>query len=231
MPTTSTRALRDTITNILDFLVESELALHANPVALTPTRVTFHRHDPDAPFLADRNPPSVEHYRNWINTGTYSAVLLDGALLQMTYDVEGGRVVGHRLAYIPCPYALNAELMDEGVPIGDIVDLHDGESPILASPVRFDFDPASARPGHPPAHLTINGSDCRIAVVAAMHPLQFVDFVFRNFYPALWRAQAPFFADAATRQVPHRIAPLDEPHVPHLAWVRVAALPRPSAAR
>jgi hypothetical protein len=228
MTTTSTRALRDAITNILDFLVESELALYANPVAFTPTRVTFHRHDPDAPFLADRKPPSIEHYRAWIDSGTYSAILFDGALMQMTYDIEGGNVVGHRLAYVPCPYALDPELIEEGVPIGDIVELHEGDAPILASPIRFDFDPGSARIGHPPAHLTVNGADCRIAIVAAMHPMQFVDFVFRNFYPSLWKAQAPFFIDAAMRQIPHRITPLDEPHVPHLAWTRGSASARPS---
>jgi hypothetical protein len=88
----------------------------------------------------------------------------------------------------------------------------------LRSPVRFDYDPSAAAPGHPPAHMTINAADCRIACVSPMHVLRFVDFVFRNFYRALHTAHRDFFAKASTRHVGQRVLNDDEALGMHVMW-------------
>src|SRR5690606_23090790 len=107
-------------------------------------------------------------------------------------------IVGHRLAYVPCPFRIDQELLLEGIPVADVIEEYiDTKEEIqkisLKSAVRFDFDPFSAKPGHTAAHMTVNSSDCRIACVAPLHALRFVDFVFRIFYSGLHHAHRDFF--------------------------------------
>lgn len=221
----TTRSLCDSIRNALDFLVEAELLLYANAVAQRSTRVTWHPHR-HVPFPHGSDPATVDQYLAWVSAGHYTAALPEGSLLQLTYDVEGGEITGHRLAYVPCPVLDQAQLIQEGEPIVDVVDAYLAAGPasavVLRSPIRFDFDPAAAKPGHPAVHLTINGSDCRIACHAPMHPYQFIDFVYRHFYPQLWSAAEDWF-DAASRRV-YDTGWLtdDERSLPHVAWQRAA---------
>lgn len=207
--------------NVLDYLVEAELAIYANEVSVGATRVAWHAHNPVAGFLTRRDHATLEQYLHWVISGAYSTILLDGSLLQITYDIESGQVVGHRLAYIPCPFVLDTDLLREGEPLADIVEMYRDANPqdmALRSPVRFDYDPSAAKAGHPAAHMTVNSADCRIACAAPMHILRFVDFVFRNFYPALHAAHRDFFAAAATRHLSNRVLADDDYVHPHLMW-------------
>lgn len=107
-----------------------------------------------------------------------------------------GEVVGHRLAYMPCPYDVAAELLAQESLL-DAIELYDGSSDILLrSQLRFDFDPRASAPGHPAAHFTFNSPHCRIACVAPVHIMRFLDFVFRHSYPAQRRFHESFFAPA-----------------------------------
>ncbi|MGK3957607.1 DUF2290 domain-containing protein [Arthrobacter sp. R4] len=185
---------------------------------MSPSRVSFHVYDPTADFLTSRAHPTLDQYLAWIQSGAYSVILFDGSLLQLTYDVSGGAVSGHRLAYIPCPYELDLDLLAEGEPIADIVELHIGQVPVLRSPIRFDFDPAAAKPGHPATHMTLNATSCRIGCIAPMHALRFVDFVFRNFYSDLWEAHWPFFESAERRHIGTRTLAETDRRIPHFSW-------------
>lgn len=214
---TSSRSVANDVRNVLDFLQESDLALYVNAVDERPDRVTFHRHDPTAEFLINHNHPDIDQYRRWVEVGAYSAVLPDASLLQLTYDIAGGEISGHRLAYIPCPFEVDSELL-ESEPILDVVDLHRSNDPLLRSPIRFDFDPSSAKPGHPAAHMTMNGMDCRVACVAPVHPLRFVDFVFRHFYPAMWSSHPRFFETAPYRHFGKAVLADEDRTGLHLMW-------------
>jgi hypothetical protein len=216
----TSRALRDQIRNALDFLGEAELIIYATTVALRNTRVTWHAMS-TAPFGFDSYATAGQYLR-WVNAGHYSAALPDGSLLQMTYDVEAGDVTGHRLAYIPCPVLVDHALLKEGEPIGDVVEVY-LEGPAtsavaLRSPIRFDFDPSAATTGHPAAHLTINGPECRIACVAPMHPYRFIDFVYRHFYPDLRDAQRAWFVEAERRILGARVLADHDSRTPHVTW-------------
>jgi hypothetical protein len=215
---TTTRIVRDDVKNTLDYLVDGELALYANEVSITGTQVSFHRHQTDRVFLNSHQHPTIGQYRAWIAAGAYSAVLFDGALLQITYDVNGGRISGHRLAYIPCPYDIDISLLATGEPVADIVDLYRDEDAAFRSPIRFDFDPRAAKAGHPAVHMTFNGSDCRIGCIAPVHVLRFTDFVFRHFYASLWAAHRPFFAASAWRHVGQASMDTNSRRTPHLMW-------------
>jgi hypothetical protein len=219
--------VRDEVANVLDYLAEAELILNINPVSVAErvegarqgTRISWHSHDPKADFLVTRQYGTIEQYLHWVTTGAYSAVLLDASLLQITYDLIGSDVVAHRLAYTPCPFIVDTEFLEEGNPIDEVMGMYVALSDVaLRSPIRFDYDLRAAKGNHPAAHLTLNSADCRIACVAPMHVLRFVDFIFRHFYPALWNAHSPFFDAASWRHMGSPIITSEDRTSPHLMW-------------
>lgn len=219
--------MKDDIANVLDYLADAELALNINPVSTREwaaaskrvRRLSWHGHDPHTDFLVTRQHGTIEQYLHWVLGGSYSAVLLDASLLQITYDLVGNDVVGHRLAYIPCPFIIDTEFLEEGNPIDEVVGMYvEISDVVLRSPIRFDYDLKAAKARHPAAHLTLNSADCRIACVAPMHVLRFVDFVYRNFYPALWDAHSPFFKAAEWRHLGDPVIASEDRISPHLMW-------------
>ncbi len=233
---TTTRSLRDEVKNVLDYLSNAELTLYTNPVSMSATGVAWHAHKQQAEFLITRE-HTYEQYLIWVENGSYSALLRDASLLQISYEVRDGKIVAHRLAYVPCPCIVSQDLLDalleEGHSIDEIVSLCEhARDVVFRSPIRFDYDAANAKPGHPASHMTINSPDCRIACVAPMHVLRFVDFVYRNFYPKLWSAHASFFAEAAWRHIGDGVIVNDERTHLHMAWdTRATATSAPPTRR
>ena len=216
---TTIRVIRDQVKNVLDYLQDADLALYCNEVSMHGTRVSWYSYDAAAEFLITRRDATIEQYLHWLRAGSFSAILLDASLLQISYDVHGERVIGHRLVYVPCPFQADATLLNQGEPVFDVVSLYDNLADVvLRSPLRFDYDPNAAAPHHPAAHLTVNSPDCRIACVAPMHVHRFIDFVFRHFYPRLWHAHSGFFAEAAWRHVGERVLSDEDRTTPHLMW-------------
>lgn len=187
------RAAANEIQNFLDYLMKSEIALYANPAVANRGLVSWPSRG-DGRFLERRGRPSVRDYRHWLETGAYSAVLSDGALLQISYWFDRD-LSGHRLAYVPFPYHADAEALRTW-DIQEIVESYDGasaESVVLASAVRFDYDARAAGPDHPATHFTINTEGCRVPCAAPMRLGHFVGFVFGNFYQDYWRLH-PFLS-------------------------------------
>lgn len=180
----TSRSVRDEVQNYLDYLLAAGIALLIEPVVVHnggvsyPNRGTFDVH---------RSGLGWRSYEAWVSRREYSAILFDGSLLQISYGVEHGGISNHRLAYVPCPFRLDEELLrTEG-----IIDLLELANPrddlLLRAPVRFDFDPKAARAGHPAVHLTFNSDDCRLACIAPVRLAQFSEMVFGSFYASLWR--------------------------------------------
>lgn len=218
MPTV--RALRDDIANAFDFFTQTELVLFAATVSVSPTRVSWQAPS-SSPFVIGAKHATVEEYLTWVRAGQYSAVLPDASLLQLTYDIQGGEVVRHRLAYVPCPVLVDEALLREEA-ILDVVALYLSDelqdSLALRSPVRFDFDLQAAKALHPAAHVTINSADCRIACVAPIHPYRFLDLVYKHFYPELWIAQSRWFRSAAERHLGERVLTDSDAATVHVTW-------------
>ncbi|GAA1732965.1 hypothetical protein GCM10009680_86870 [Streptomyces yatensis] len=131
-----------------------------------------------------------------------------------------GPAAGHRLAYIPTPYRMDPDLV-RVEPLLDVVNIYAADTPtsmVLHSAIRFDYDPASAAPGHPASHLTLNSIQCRIACAAPMHVGRFMDFIFRHFYAGLWAAHRSYFTEGATRHIGERTLTDDDRTSPHLMW-------------
>ncbi|WJM17155.1 DUF2290 domain-containing protein [Microbacterium arborescens] len=165
--------------------------------------------------------PTVRTYRRWAVAGEYSALLNDGALLQMRYTVANGAVTSHRLAFVPCPYRVDPDLLLTES-LSDIIELHTAgphDDVTMQSTIRFDYDPMASAPGHPAAHLTINAASCRIACEAPMTPAQFIRFVYQHFYPDLWLAHPALWAALPANDHLSTVTD-DERHEPHVAWRR-----------
>lgn len=211
------QTLRMAVQNALDFLMDEELVLFTNQVVAARSRVTWGAADA---FAFSDGLATVSEYLSWVRSGQYSAVMVDGSLLQLTYDFDGHEVQGHRLAYVPCPVAAPRELLLES-PICDSVEayLEGGVDAIkLRSPMRFDYDSRAAGPGHPASHFTFNAPACRIACVSPVHPGRFFAFVYRQFYPDLASRHPVWFEQAAQTQLGRRTLPVGEHADFHLNW-------------
>src|SRR5579864_5017938 len=59
--------------------------------------------------LSDHIFGSLQEYRHFLGHREYTALLSDGALLQVSYSFDHEDVVAHRLCYYPCPLLLRPE--------------------------------------------------------------------------------------------------------------------------
>ncbi len=213
--------VRSEVQNFLDYLIQSEIGLLTNPVVtydgmLTwPTSSSRRAHG----FLPHREMTLVRLYRYWIDTSAYSAVLADGALMQISYEFDRTGLVSHRLAYVRCPFAIEMGLL-EREPIGDVLSIYAetvAVDDVRGGALRFDFDSAGARPGHPASHCTLIRDSCRIPCEGPMRLGRFAEFVFSNFYPRLWDAH-PFLQRLAKSDlVPSTITNEDRRRV-YISW-------------
>jgi len=212
-------SLHQEIQNILDYLQKRNLAYFTNSVSKTVDTISWAAGRGNS-FLSNRGDPTIEQYHQWILDGQYSAILTDGSLLQVTYNFENGEVSGHRLAYVPCPFDIDSQFLVEMTP-GDAIQLYMMEKLgdiRLRSPVRFDFAPAQAKPGHPASHLTINSSTCRIACAAPIRIGRFVDFVYRHFYPKAHALHTNFFTALAFGSLGSDCISQEDGEGLHLRW-------------
>ncbi len=213
----TSRAAASELRNILDYLLNENIAIFVNPIVEARGRVSWQASSSE-PFILERSSPSCSDYRHWVRNGMYSAILFDGSLLQCSFRYGGPILVEHRLCWVPAPFAFDAEeLLTES--LTDLLDLHLDGSPndvVLRTPIRFDFDLDSARPGHPASHLTLNFATCRIACRAPVRLGRFLEFVFSHFYPEIWDN------DGYLQQLPrsgHETTLSDEErNGTHLAW-------------
>jgi hypothetical protein len=115
----------------------------------------------------------------------YNMQMIDGALISLSYDFENDRIIRHRLSFFPAPhlgiFQNTPDLYLEDELYADIVDVR-----IFPVPIRFDYDDREgvAIPiEHPISHLTLGQYEfCRIPVLSALTPHQFILFIIRNFY-------------------------------------------------
>lgn len=124
-------------------------------------------------------------YRLFVRERVYNVKMLDGALIQMTYEFTGDRLQRHRLAFLPAPHlhefqnSPDVYLHDELH--GDVI-----ARSVVPFPLRCDYDGRDERHvevAHPKSHLTLGQYEhCRIPVSAPVTPHWFIDFVLRNFY-------------------------------------------------
>ncbi|MDE2935660.1 MAG: DUF2290 domain-containing protein [Chloroflexota bacterium] len=152
------------------------------------TRVTWAGGDQFSGELFRNDSGSIDEYCDWVRANAYSAALFDGSLLQLTFDFSHNRLMGHRLCFIPCPFNLDQKLLQE-TSLLEVVDLYRDngyEDLRLVSPMRFDYGRTFDPDTHPRSHFTFQSHNCRIPVSTPVLLGNFIEFVFRFFYPIYW---------------------------------------------
>ena len=132
---------------------------------------------------------TVSEYCDWISCQGYSALLFDGSIVQISYDFDYRDLVGHRLLYFPCPFDIDQDLLatDGLLEVIEVYKDSGAELVKLRSPVRFDYDVKSYSDSHSESHMTFQWSHCRIPVVSPLSPGHFIRFLFKSFYPSIWK--------------------------------------------
>lgn len=188
--------IRQQIQTLADELIASGLCLEANPPVLR----TGRRGIEQIGFAQDaRSGRAMRKYMDYEKTyqtlaasGIFNMALRDGALIQMQYEFLNRRITRHRLAFNPSPYAPREFPKADSAfrSSFDFTAIPDKSGTPI--PFRFDFDePNAIDLEHPKSHLTLGQSEfCRIPVSAPLMPVQFMDFVLRNFYPSALRPAA-----------------------------------------
>lgn len=227
---TTASGLRGEVGRLLHLLQEAEITLFINQVVEKNlrkgvTRVTWGSSGnvPGERFRGEF--ATIEDYCRWLEAGAFSAVLYDGAILQISYDFDGNELVGHRLGYYPCPFDLDNELL-QTEPILDVVSLYRGKDDSLIklrSPLRFDYSTEAQGQNHPTVHLTILWPHCRWAVVAPLSPGHFVRFMFSHFYPHLWQVHE--FIRAWPQMLGDRTITREEERLLHIECMRPEIAP------
>lgn len=151
---------------------------------------------------------SLRQYLGLLEKGLYTFLLEDGALLDLTVQFDPNKpdnIKKHRYFFLPTPLTWlsrsmhhgenddlseSSETWEDGKEVLLLLQQHalslqarKGYDPILmAYSVRFDYDPDSNKPNHPPSHLTLFTSECRITVQRSLHPIEFLRLVFDYFW-------------------------------------------------
>ena len=154
-------------------------------------RVSFPGAEHVGVTLRDR--PYEEIYKDLADSRAFNIKMLDGALIQMTYQFADGGLLNHRLAFFPSPslaeFQNDPQSYFEDDLYADIV-----ANNIVHVPLRFDYNASEVLHQvltHPKSHLTLGQyRNCRIPVSAPLTPLQFIAFLLRNFYHTAYQNYA-----------------------------------------
>ena len=184
---------RTELNYLVDILIQHEVALIANRIVVQSIgplkRVTW---APPALAFVPAASGSIEEYCGFLSAHAFTAVLRDGAILQLSYDFRDGDLCGHRLCFYPCPFDVDPrDLLAE--PVMDVIDVYRSGTTAevrLRSPIRFDYSRDDSQEDHPTSHMHILSPDCRCPVAAPLGIGLFMQFVFRHFYRDLWRQHA-----------------------------------------
>lgn len=132
---------------------------------------------------------AYDQYVESLRQRWFTIVLFDGSLLQFSYTFDRNDLVKHRLSFQPCPVIIRPSELGS-FSIEEILDLLEGKEfknrVRLEGPLRFDFDEAAENSDHPPSHLTISRTSCRVPVSAPLSVGHFIKFLFLHFYPDHW---------------------------------------------
>jgi hypothetical protein len=186
MPTAA--KLRNDIDNLLDVLLQADVIMLRRPVVLL-----GNKHHAKITWANSAVRPghetvagTIAEYLDQLDCDAYSAILMDGSIVQLEYEIESSTIVWHRLAFYPCPYVFDKLLVEEFA-FRDVIEASESiEAVRLRTPVRFDYDPGGVDEKHSASHVHLNHEECRIAVCAPVCPSGFMRFIGMNFFPTEW---------------------------------------------
>ena len=164
-------SLRTAIDNLLDTILNAGFVILRQPVVC---RGSSRRTQVTWPSLMRPDVVTgygtVDEYMAQLDCTAYSAVLLDGSIVQLEYGMDGASIVSHRLAFYPCPFQIDADLLGE-FGLREVIEASDSLDLVrLRTPVRFDFALQAERDDHSASHVHFNHEECRVAVSSPVDP-------------------------------------------------------------
>lgn len=126
-----------------------------------------------------------EIYRELLGQKCFNILLIDGALLVFRYRFSNNAITEHNLGFFPSPdleqFQNEPEIYLEDLIYADIVAKN-----VVTFPIRFDYSDDTDKfteVEHPYSHVTFGQyKNCRIPVTAPLSPIEFCQFILRNFY-------------------------------------------------
>lgn len=124
-------------------------------------------------------------YEELLKQKCFNLLLIDGALITFRYRFSGNEITEHNLGFFPSPdleqFQNEPEIYLEDVIYADVV-----EKNVVTFPIRFDYSNDTSKYieiKHPYSHVTFGQyKNCRIPVSAPVGPIEFCQFILRNFY-------------------------------------------------
>jgi hypothetical protein len=206
------------IENILATLDSGGLIAFRNPVHFNGTRISWSsRSFPN--WLLREPRPSVRSYSRLVAEGAYSALLVDGALLQFSLDFgQDDPGPDYRYCYWPCPGETGTGLGDSFADaIPRALSQLTNEELFQVAPIRFELDSRNYEPGvHPLSHASIGAASSRIPVRGILTPSQFMGFILRHYYPSVAEQHDEWMAIPRRRGWHQNLDELDG--LPHFDW-------------
>lgn len=183
--------LRNEIDRLTVALFEASLAIDSNTTVVlrsgSETIVSWSNDVSLAELFAETS--TLNEYSAILKSRWYTAILYDGAILQLAYTFAGNEVTKHRLCFYPCPIRFTSRELEDFT-IDQLLEVLDGSDLKgrirLEGPLRFDYDVNSVGAGHTASHLTISRPSCRVPVSAPLSVGHFVRFLLSHFYPDHW---------------------------------------------
>lgn len=215
--------VRSEVERFINALLENRVAIDVGPSlkldAAGSTLITWSNETELSELFGVES--TFDEYVITLNKRWFSAVLFDGAILQLSYTFTGNELKKHRLYYFPCPIRFTEEEVQR-MTISELLEVLDTKEfrkrVRIEGPVRFDYDMAAGTGDHPAVHLTMSRSTSRIPVAYPMSVGHFARFVLSQFYPDIWESVGAFRAWACADW--NRCLPEMEPHRLFVDWRR-----------
>lgn len=173
----------------------------------------------EPPDLSSLSVEDVRTYLFCLEQAHYSLITPDGSIIQMSFKIHRGDIVGHRLCYLPCPVAFDPlELQEDSLHDVVIRNLHSQNFDLIRQRgvVRFDYDPGAAGENHPSCHFTLNFDQVRIPVGRHFDANAFLRFVDSHFIAG--REGMPRFALNITHDPTLAVLAQSDRPTPHIWW-------------
>lgn len=135
--------------------------------------------------IALQNMPYHQKYSTMRANNSYSLLLNDESLIQMSYlvDAKDSEIQRHRLCYFPASNAYFEDQETHGFFESSYARFAFHEDYCIIPSIRFDYAPRQYTKDHPKTHLHIGEIDYfRLPVESPLSPVDFLSFILLNFY-------------------------------------------------
>lgn len=146
------------------------------------------------PPLTEFRDSTIGEYLCALKGRHFNFQLIDGALIQFSYDVHRrDQITGARAVWFPCPAMFSLNDL-ENATIEELVLTTPSRHLACRAPLRIDHSPTLATEDHPVTHMHAGMEDFRLPIQRALEPSRFLRLILRTAYPGYWRARAELFA-------------------------------------